>query len=202
MKRKNILYRCLLLIFYISIIKMVDDTAIAEQWLTDKNGNKYLGQSISDDSFRTCNGNVIDTEGGVIEETDRSCENLIRTDLPRPAPAVRDKFNLTINFESGKTEIRKEDKEQLRKAEEFIKKYPNNRIMIEGHTDSIGSEKYNMRLSQRRAETIKKYFVQTGNVDPGKISALGYGELKPVDSNKTKTGMAKNRRVEFLIVVE
>lgn len=69
---------------------------------------------------------------------------------------------------------------------------------IAGHTDSLGSEGYNMLLSQRRADAVRKYLVSKG-VDEGRLTAVGYGELEPVDSNDTNEGRQNNRRVEFRI---
>ncbi len=115
-------------------------------------------------------------------------------------PKVLAKFTLTINFDFNKAKIRKSDMEHLRKAIEFIKKYPSKKIMLEGHTDSIGSERYNLKLSAKRADATKKYLVETGGVDAMSISAQGLGEERPVASNKTTAGRAQNRRVDILIL--
>jgi outer membrane protein OmpA-like peptidoglycan-associated protein len=115
-------------------------------------------------------------------------------------PKVIAKFTLTINFDFDKSKIRKSDKEQLQKAIEFIKKYPNNKVILKGHTCSIGSKKYNLKLSERRALATKKYLVKNGALDPQKIKTEGLGEEAPVASNKTKIGREKNRRVEILIL--
>ncbi len=115
-------------------------------------------------------------------------------------PKVLAKFTLTINFDFNKAKIRKADMEHLRKAIEFIKKYPSKKIMLEGHTDSIGSERYNLKLSAKRADATKKYLVETGGVDAMSISAKGLGKERPVASNKTRAGRAQNRRVDILIL--
>lgn len=67
-----------------------------------------------------------------------------------------------------------------------------------GSTDSIGTEKYNQALSERRANSAKDYIVKKG-VDPSRISAQGFGETKPIADNKTAAGRAKNRRVEIKV---
>ncbi len=67
---------------------------------------------------------------------------------------------------------------------------------VEGHTDSKGSNKYNKKLSQRRADAVKKYLVDR-TVDAGRLESVGFGEEMPIDSNRTNEGRAKNRRVEF-----
>ena len=113
---------------------------------------------------------------------------------------VLDRFTLTINFAFNKAKITKHDAIELKKAIAFIKKYPGAKIRLEGNTDSIGTEKYNMKLSEKRADATKAYLVRVGHADASKISTLGYGESKPVASNKTRKGRAQNRRVEILIL--
>jgi outer membrane protein OmpA-like peptidoglycan-associated protein len=72
------------------------------------------------------------------------------------------------------------------------------KIRIEGHTDSVGNADYNRKLSQQRADAVKAYLVGKG-IDGGRFEAVGYGPDKPVETNKSKDGRAKNRRVEFNI---
>jgi outer membrane protein OmpA-like peptidoglycan-associated protein len=71
--------------------------------------------------------------------------------------------------------------------------------MIEGNTDSVGSDQYNQRLSERRAASVKTYLVNKG-VNAGILDTVGYGESRPVATNDTAEGRAKNRRVEFKVV--
>lgn len=121
---------------------------------------------------------------------------------PPPAPKVIDKMTLLLHFDFDKATIKEIDIPQLKKAVEFVKKYSGAKIKLEGHTDSVGTEQYNQKLSERRAEAVKKYIVKEGGCSEASISSIGYGELKPVDSNKTKEGRANNRRVEVLILSE
>jgi outer membrane protein OmpA-like peptidoglycan-associated protein len=115
-------------------------------------------------------------------------------------PKVLDKMTLRINFDFDKYNIRESDKVELQKAIDFIKKYPGAKVMLEGHTDSIGSEKYNLTLSKKRAKSTKDYLVAVGGLNEKLIQTKGYGEKKPIASNKTKDGRAQNRRVEILIL--
>jgi OmpA-OmpF porin, OOP family len=122
---------------------------------------------------------------------------------PPPAPAppkVVDKMTLHVNFDFNKHTIRKADEAELKKAVEFVKKYPNSKIKIEGHTDSIGTDKYNQKLSEKRAEAVKNYLIEKGAVKKADISTVGYGESKPIADNKTAKGRAENRRAEILIL--
>ena len=73
-----------------------------------------------------------------------------------------------------------------------------NKVNLSGHTDSIGTEKYNQALSERRVNSVRDYIVAKG-VDAGRVSGQGFGETKPIADNKTKEGRAKNRRVEIKV---
>lgn len=73
------------------------------------------------------------------------------------------------------------------------------RLRIEGHTDWIGSDEYNMRLSQRRAESVRHYLIKKG-ISPDRLTAVGYGESRPVADNNTDEGRARNRRTEFTVL--
>jgi len=80
-----------------------------------------------------------------------------------------------------------------------LEKDPKLRLVITGHTDSIGAEEYNQGLSERRAGAAKEYLVSKG-VAPGRLKALGYGETRPIATNATREGRAQNRRVELIPV--
>ena len=120
--------------------------------------------------------------------------------VPKPAPKVIDRMTLLLHFDFNKSVIKNVDKPLLKKAIASIKEYPKSSVKLEGHTDSIGTEKYNQALSERRAAAVENYIVEEGGIYKSKISSIGYGETKPVASNKTKEGRAKNRRVEVLIL--
>jgi len=77
-----------------------------------------------------------------------------------------------------------------------MKEYPNAKFLIEGHTDSSGSDKLNMRLSAERAESVLNYLESHG-IEDGRLTHQGFGEDRPLDSNKTREGRANNRRVEI-----
>jgi outer membrane protein OmpA-like peptidoglycan-associated protein len=80
----------------------------------------------------------------------------------------------------------------------FLREYPERRIRVEGHTDSVGSASYNRRLSERRAEAVKQAIVGRG-IEPSRIVTEGYGEQYPVASNDNEAGRQRNRRVEVVI---
>jgi OOP family OmpA-OmpF porin len=106
---------------------------------------------------------------------------------------------LRVNFDTAKWNIRPADLAELQKAVEFAKKYPDAKFHVVGHTDSRGGVKYNQKLSEQRAESVKKYLVGEA-VAPEKITSEGKGKAEPIGDNKTKEGQFQNRRVVLKIV--
>jgi OmpA-OmpF porin, OOP family len=85
----------------------------------------------------------------------------------------------------------------LAQAVDVLKRYPNMRVEVAGHTDSIGTEEYNQSLSERRSKVVYDYLVSNG-VDAGRlVGPVGFGETKPIDTNDTKEGRQRNRRTEL-----
>jgi outer membrane protein OmpA-like peptidoglycan-associated protein len=119
---------------------------------------------------------------------------------PPPPAKVIDMMTLRVNFDFDQVTIRPSDKSELDKAVDFVKKYPGAKIELDGHTDSIGTEAYNQKLSQKRAEVVKKYLIKEAGVDPSNITTVSHGESNPVADNKTKEGRFQNRRTEILIL--
>jgi OOP family OmpA-OmpF porin len=101
---------------------------------------------------------------------------------------------LHIEFDTDKANIKPEYSEEVEKVANFMKTYPKVKGAIEGHTDSVASEGYNLKLSQRRAESVVKMLVEKYGIDESRLMAKGYGLTKPIASNKTKEGRQKNRR--------
>jgi OOP family OmpA-OmpF porin len=87
----------------------------------------------------------------------------------------------------------------LSKAQRAIRTFGEPNLVIEGHTDSTGSEEKNQHLSQRRAESVRAYLVANGTLPEEKIIAVGYGSKRPLASNKTAQGRAINRRIDVII---
>jgi len=102
---------------------------------------------------------------------------------------------LAINFDSDKSEIKPEYYDELKTVGNFLTYFPNAKGEISGHTDSTASNAHNQKLSERRADSVEKFITKTFGVNPGRITVKGYGETKPIASNKTKAGRAKNRRI-------
>jgi outer membrane protein OmpA-like peptidoglycan-associated protein len=102
-----------------------------------------------------------------------------------------------ILFDLDKASLKPESKKPLQEIVKLMQNYPGLKLELQGHTDNQGSAEYNLALSQRRAETVKAYLV-TGGIDDSRLLAKGYGLSRPVASNDTKEGRAKNRRVELV----
>jgi OOP family OmpA-OmpF porin len=101
-----------------------------------------------------------------------------------------------ITFDNDKATIRKSSTKALDDAVKVLTDHPDIRIEISGHTDIKGDRDHNLDLSQRRAESVKQYLVEHG-VDETRITTIGHGPDKPVDTNDTEKGRANNRRIEF-----
>jgi outer membrane protein OmpA-like peptidoglycan-associated protein len=101
-------------------------------------------------------------------------------------------------FETGKSNLKGNATAELAKLSTFLKTYPDRSLLIEGHTDSVGSEDSNMSLSQRRADSVRLFLVQQG-VNSSRLSAYGKGESSPISDNESVEGRALNRRVEVII---
>ena len=105
-----------------------------------------------------------------------------------------------VLFDFDKAQINKDSFNEIDDFAAVMKKHPElDAIMIEGHTDSVGSNAYNKKLSQRRADAVKKYLVEKSGIDAKRLTAKGFGEEKPIVSNATKEGRDKNRRVEAAV---
>ncbi len=101
-----------------------------------------------------------------------------------------------VNFETGKSDLTEESKAVLQDVAKQLAANPEVRVEVQGHTDNVGGRAYNQRLSQARARTVEK-FLEANGVSPAQVSSKGYGMSKPIASNKTAEGRAKNRRVEL-----
>lgn len=104
-----------------------------------------------------------------------------------------------VFFEFAKATLERESFLELDRMIGLLNKNPNMAIEVQGHTDNVGSDAANMRLSQQRADAVKDYFLSKG-VSPDRVKSTGFGESKPVASNETTEGQARNRRVEFVIL--
>lgn len=101
-----------------------------------------------------------------------------------------------VNFAFDSDNLTPEAKENLEAIAEVLAEFPDTDLFIEGHTDSVGNDEYNMNLSQKRAQSVVNYLV-SDNIAKDRFSVVAFGETKPRFDNATKDGQAKNRRVEI-----
>jgi outer membrane protein OmpA-like peptidoglycan-associated protein len=103
-----------------------------------------------------------------------------------------------VLFATGRADLKPGAANNLNELVSFLAKYPTRTVAIEGHTDSVGGDDYNVGLSQRRADSVRSHLVRQG-VEAGRITTLGAGKGSPVASNDTAAGRQQNRRVEVII---
>jgi outer membrane protein OmpA-like peptidoglycan-associated protein len=118
---------------------------------------------------------------------------------PPPAPQVERTIILDdVLFDFDKSTIKPEAAQILDRLVAFMNDNKNSKVSLSGYTDNVGTEAYNLKLSDRRWTSVKDYVVKKG-VDGSRVSGQGFGESKPIADNKTAAGRAKNRRVEIKV---
>jgi outer membrane protein OmpA-like peptidoglycan-associated protein len=121
---------------------------------------------------------------------------------PPPKAEIKGKkieLNEKIEFKTASHELANATDPVLEEVVKIMKDHPEIvRIRIEGHTDSVGTSKYNQKLSDRRANTVKEYLI-SHDIEASRLTSKGFGLTRPIADNKTETGRAQNRRVEIHI---
>lgn len=143
---------------------------------------------------------VNDHDGdGVLNDDDRCPDTHAGFKVNGEGCLVAQKTALAgVTFQPNSTRLTPQGRQTLDGVVGTLKAQEDLRIEIAGHTDSVGSEAYNTLLSQQRAEAVRTYLIERG-LDASRVTAVGYGELEPVDTNETEEGRRANRRVEFRI---
>jgi outer membrane protein OmpA-like peptidoglycan-associated protein len=103
-----------------------------------------------------------------------------------------------VLFDFGKYDLRSEAREKLAKLSGIILAHPGLTLAVEGHTDSVGGDEANQKLSEQRADTVRSYLIGQG-LSEARISSKGFGKTSPIADNDTATGRQKNRRVEIVV---
>ena len=104
-----------------------------------------------------------------------------------------------IFFDYDKATILQQSYSELQSLLGILRSHPNMKIEIDGHTDGHGSVDYNQRLSENRAKAVVDFLISKG-IDPKRLQYKGFGKTKPIDTNTTEEGRARNRRVEFKVI--
>lgn len=106
------------------------------------------------------------------------------------------RVELDVKFDFDKSVVKEESYSDIKSLADFMKQYPQTTTTVEGHTDSVGPDAYNQKLSERRAKAVRNVLVDEYGVEGGRVDSVGYGETRPVADNATAEGRAINRRVE------
>ncbi len=118
--------------------------------------------------------------------------------IERVGEGIKITFDSGLLFDVNKASLKAASMENLENLAKILNKYEDTNILLEGHTDSDGSEEYNLQLSRSRSNSVANY-LQSLNVNPTRFTIMGYGESQPVASNETVEGKQMNRRVEVAI---
>jgi outer membrane protein OmpA-like peptidoglycan-associated protein len=111
---------------------------------------------------------------------------------------TRVEIGTAIQFRTGRADLLSSSHDILRGVAQVLADSPEMRLRIEGHTDNVGGEQTNLDLSRQRATSVRTFLMSTG-VAGSRLTAEGFGETQPVDTNRTRDGRARNRRVSFVI---
>jgi OOP family OmpA-OmpF porin len=114
---------------------------------------------------------------------------------------IHEKITITLNveFDYKKAVVKEKYNDEIKKVADFLKEFPDKTATIEGHTDNIASDDYNQKLSEERANAIRQYLIEKFGIEESRLTAVGYGETKPIADNDTEEGRQKNRRVEVVL---
>lgn len=144
-----------------------------------------------------------DSDGDGIIDPDDRCPNSVGPASNDGCPEISEEdeevlafATQAVQFETGSARLKPESRDVLNQIVEIMRRYPDYKLRISGHTDSIGSASTNQELSEERAEACYEYLVSQG-INPSRMSFAGYGESRPIADNRYKDGREQNRRVEF-----
>ena len=139
---------------------------------------------------------VMDSDGdGVADDLDKCPNTPAGTKVDKAGCPLEQTLKVLFDFDSA--ELRPESITELERVVTFMNDVPFATALIEGHTDSVGSDAYNLKLSDRRAKSVYDYLTSRG-VDPARLSSIGHGEAKPIADNATDEGRQLNRRVMLI----
>ncbi|MEI6125265.1 MAG: OmpA family protein [Pseudomonadota bacterium] len=133
------------------------------------------------------------------QEMRQALSNAETASIQREQDILAITFKADFMFDVNSATIKPGAYAEIDRISLVLNKYPQTKMRIEGHTDSAGSEDYNQKLSEKRAESVKNALV-VRNVDPARIETIGLGESSPVASNDTESGKQQNRRVKVVII--
>jgi outer membrane protein OmpA-like peptidoglycan-associated protein len=137
-------------------------------------------------------GNYMDKQAAEIER------DIAGARVERVGEGIKITFSSGIMFDVNRAVLKDQCRGELSELAAILNKYEDTNILLEGHTDSTGTEEYNLDLSKKRSQSVANYLA-TRNVNPARFTIMGYGESQPIASNETSEGRAQNRRAEVAI---
>ncbi|MFD2100629.1 DUF5723 family protein [Flagellimonas iocasae] len=191
-----------------------DDACPTEAGLAEHNGCPDTdGDGIIDSEDRCPknpgsieNKGCPDTDGDTLVDIDDECPEMAGPVENKGCPVLTvevqkqlNDYAKTILFDTGKATIKPESVSTMVDIIQILNEYPNAKFTVEGHTDSVGSSESNQKLSEARANSVRDFLINEGIVGT-RLTAIGYGEEKPIASNTTKIGRQQNRRVEINLI--
>ncbi|HET8707035.1 MAG TPA: OmpA family protein, partial [Pseudomonadales bacterium] len=143
---------------------------------------------------------VKDSDGDGVKDPQDKCPNTppgrkVNADGCEEQPAKVETIRLNVQFKTASADVEEKYLPEIGKVADFMKKYPDYDAVIEGHTDSVGKDGFNQKLSERRAASVREVLIKRFGIAANRISSVGYGKSVPIASNDTEAGRAQNRRV-------
>jgi len=170
-------------------------------------GGAGIGAAIGSASGNAGKGAMIGAAAGAIlggvigNRLDKQAKELAQyAETRRTDQGILVSLKGDILFDSGKAKLKPDASNKVNEIGAILAKYPEDRIVVVGHTDNVGSDEYNQRLSENRANAVKVQLLSKGVTDEN-ITTVGMGESQPVSPNATKEGRGQNRRVELNITI-
>ena len=169
--------------------------AIAGAVIGNQSGNNRTGAVVGAAAGAAVGAAI----GHRMDKQEEELKQIPGVEVTRPSESEIDvRLTSDILFDYNSSALRPESRSTLDQLGTNFRQYPDNRVVVEGHTDSVGSDSFNQRLSEQRAANVADYLIDRG-VPASNVIVYGYGEARPKDSNDTAEGRQLNRRVEIHI---
>jgi outer membrane protein OmpA-like peptidoglycan-associated protein len=136
--------------------------------------------------------------GRYLDNQAKELDAIPGADVQRRDDSLLVNFQSQLLFDTGASQLQPGAYDKMRSLATTLNNYPQSQVVIKGHTDSTGDDRFNQRLSEERADRVRAFLVSEG-VSSSRVTAIGYGESMPVSSNNTESGRQQNRRVEIEI---
>jgi len=170
--------------------------AVAGAIIGNQTGNPRTGAVVGA-AIGTAVGAAV---GHRMDQQQKELQQIPGVEVTRPAEnEIAVQLTNDILFDFNSAALRTESQQTLRDLAANFRRYADESITVEGHTDNVGSPEYNQGLSERRADAVKKYLIDHGAAANDQITAKGFGKSNPIGDNKTRKGQFENRRAEILI---